>query len=54
LSFTSSSISFSFEFYLHLLLLKEKECNTFIFSVLTPLLKERGRGEVNEKEMGWG
>jgi hypothetical protein len=49
-SFTSSFISFSLEFclILHLLLLKEKECNTNIISVLqTPLLKERGRGEVN-------
>ena len=49
--FTSSSLFFSFELYLIPLplLSREKGRNTNIISVLTPLLKERGRGEANEK-----
>jgi ABC-type multidrug transport system permease subunit len=36
----------TFYLILHLLLLKEKECSSNIINVLTPLLKERGRREV--------
>jgi hypothetical protein len=37
---------------LHLLLLKEKECSSYIYNNIAPLLKERGWGEVNPKWQG--
>jgi hypothetical protein len=40
--------------YFHLILLKEKECNILRYRCMTPLLKERGWGEVRRKRRGVG
>jgi hypothetical protein len=43
-----------FHLILQLLLLKEKECNILRYRCMTPLLKERGWGEVRRKRRGVG